>query len=301
VLKQNSIFKKKLHKVSKCLIYPAVQYLALKKYIETKKDILFLKHYCRGYKKNKVTIILADYSGYPFYRDKDIMGGIIKCGIGRLFENIARFDAGLDFDIILVINLASGEDAQEKQEIYNALAERYHFIRRIIFRDNIGFDFGAYNSGYQYLRSIGYGGDVVFMNSSARGPFNNLWLLKYSYLYHKKNLGLCGVSLNSHDTNRGIEAAFFRPHVQSFFMFTSMGILTQTFNDSLPGSEIATGIQLDVIAQGEIVFSEKIIEKGFCIGSSLFDKYVYCKDSQWRVPFGDTRYSRLYNQFANKI
>jgi len=118
----------------------------------------------------EVKIILSDFIRYPLAREKKILGRAIKCGIGRALRNMARLKAGLKFGVILVINSPGDEETKGKEGTYLSLRERYPFIERIIFRGNAGFDFGAYNEGYRYLKGAGYNGDVVFMNSSASGP-----------------------------------------------------------------------------------------------------------------------------------
>ena len=297
---RNISVKKLLIGLHEIATYLLIKYFAYKKWFKTKNDEFLFKYiYKNG--KSKVKIILNDFGGYPLYRDKVVCGYItIKCGIGNLFESMARFKAGVQFDIILIINSVSNAETREKWDLYEALQKKYLFIEKIMFRDNTGFDFGAYNMGYQYLRGIGYKGDVLFMNSSARGPYNDYWLLKYSYLFHRgKNIGLCGISLNSHTTH--LSEAFFKPHVQSFFMYTNMEILMRVFKNCLPGAGITSSSQLDIISNGEIQFSQKILDNGYGICSKLFEDFVYYKGKRWRVPFGETRMNKLYSQFANKI
>jgi hypothetical protein len=300
-LKRNAALWRILIALKEFLGNHKIKYLAHREWVKgrfkTKRDVTFFRFkYFYRKEKNKVKIILVDFTGYPLFREKEIFESVIKCGIGNLFENMNKFYAGVPLDVTLVINSEKGE----KPDIYNSLQKKYNFIENIIFSDNTGFDFGAYNKGYQYLRSINYQGDVLFMNSSARGPFNDYWLLKYSYLFHKrKNIGLCGISLNSHATH--MQTKVFLPHVQSFFMYTNMEILTKIFKNSFPASDIASYNKLDIISKGEIAFSQAILNSGYGICSKLFENFVYYNDSKWEIPEGDTRYNRIYNQFANKI
>jgi hypothetical protein len=274
-----------------------IKYLACKRWLKIKSYELYFKYFYKN-AEGMVKIIVADFGNYSLYREKNIHGNVIKCGIGNLFENMTKFKAGAYFDVILVINLS--DNTEEKKSVYNLLQEKYPFIEKVIFRDNTGHDFGAYNRGYEYLRSIDYKGDVLFMNSSSSGPSHDYWLLKYLYLFHrKKQIGLCGSSINSSNTN--LTPAPFKPHVQGFFMYTNVETLTDVFNDSLPGSDITSGGHIDVIVKGEIEFSQRIIDNGYGICSMLFDHFIYYKGSKWNVPFGDTRYNEIYNQFANKI
>jgi hypothetical protein len=274
-------------------------YLSYKQWVKARRDENFLKRY-QNVNKPNVKIILNDFAQFPLYREKKILGSTIKCGIGNLFKRISKFKAGAEFGIILVINSTDDRETIKKKGIYVALERKYRFIEKIIFRDNVGFDFGAYNTGYQYLKSAGYKDDVLFMNSSVRGPYNNYWLLKYTYLFHRdKNIGLCGISINSHATH--LKNNLFRPHVQSFFMYTNMNVLTKVFNDSLQGADINSKVPADIVSGGEIKFSERIIDHGYGICSKLFDDFIYFKGNAWTIPSGDTRFDEKYNYFANKI
>lgn len=288
ILTQNEIMVLKRRKN-----YAIIKILAYRNMLKTKSDKLFFKYF-HGKKKYKVKIILVDFSDYPLHRKKRLFRYDIECGLGNLLENMTKFKAGVQFEVILVVN----EKGQEKRVVYNSL-KKYSFIEKIFFRDNTAFDFGAYNKGYQYLREIAYDGDIVFMNSSTRGPYNDYWLLKYSHLFHRrKNIGLCGISLNSHTTH--LRNSVFRPHVQSFFMYTSMNVLMEIFNDSLPTPN-SDSKKLDIITYCEIEFSTKMLDGNYGICSKLFENFVYYKGGKWRVPTGDLRGHLFYSQFANKI
>jgi len=276
-----------------------VKYFSSRKWLEEKKyKILFeIAHKNRN---ERVMVILNDFADYPLFREKILFGNVVKCGIGNLFENMTKYRAGMEYDIILIINFSDDQEPKGKQDLYISLQNKYPFIKKVIFRDNAGFDFGSYNMGYRYLLDIGYEGDVLFMNSSVRGPHNDYWLLKYSYLFNRnRNIGLCGISLNSHATH--LRKSEFKPHVQSFFMYTNMKILKKIFDGILPGADITSGDHSDVISAGEIGFSQRFIDNGYGICSALFNDFVYYKGSRWMIPFGDTRFNDIYHQFANKI
>lgn len=276
-----------------------VEYFSFKKWLEGKKYKILLGITCKN-RNDRVVLIINDFADYPLFREKILFRNVVKCGIGNLFENMTKYRAGLEYDIILIINFSNDRETKRKQDLYLSLQEKYPFIKKVIFRDNTGFDFGSYNMGYRYLIDIDYEGDVLFMNSSVRGPHNDYWLLKYSYLFNRKrNIGLCGISLNSHTTH--VEKSEFKPHVQSFFMYTNMKILKRIFDGILPGADITTGAHSDVVSAGEIGFSQRFIDNGYGICSALFRNFVYYKGSRWVIPFGDTRFNDIYHPFANKI
>ncbi|MDD3906131.1 MAG: rhamnan synthesis F family protein [Candidatus Omnitrophica bacterium] len=289
------------HKVKSGIVLPAGAALAAF-FVWAAAIVFFITRPARDdMARPSVRIVLNDFIDYPLRRRKAIFRRKFWCGIGCLLENMSRFKAGADFKVILVINSSGGPEMKEKKLLYSSLRRKYPFILDIIFRDNSGFDFGAYDAGYRYLKATGYSNDIIFMNSSAIGPSDDHWLSQYSDLFHDKpkNIGLCGISLNSHTTH--LEKKEFKPHVQSFFIYTSMNVMSRVFGDSLAETVPALSEKLDIISAGEIGFSWKVIEAGYGITSKLFKDFVYYKDAEWTVPCGDMRFTKKYNHLANHI
>lgn len=272
-----------------------IKYFAFKDKCKKIKDFLFFRCFA-NVKRYTVKIILNDFAGHPLYRKKHIFNTIIDCGLGNLLENMEKYKAGVDFEVILVVNQCTAD----KRQTYVALKEKYPFVKEALFRDNDGRDIGAYNEGYQYFKKTDYNGDVVFMNTSARGPYHDFWLLKYAYLFHKTmDIGLCGISLNSAPPDRK-DSELFVPHVQTFFVYTSMRVLRDVFSDVLPGANLT--LKEDLIWGGEIKLSRRVLDKGYGICSKMFERFVYYKGGKWTIPKGDIRwYNPVFNQLANKI
>jgi hypothetical protein len=271
------------------------------RWLKSKWDVLYFA--CRHARAPQgVKIVLAHFDGYPLYREKQIFNGVIKCGIGRLFDNMVRYRAGVPLEVILVVNLGRDAEYGERTEFYRSLQLKYSFITKIVLRDNSGCDCGGYNAGFLYLKECGYRGDVVFMNSSARGPSNHYWLLKYQHMFSRRDdIGLCGISMNSHTTHLPLDRWTFRPHVQGFFLYTNMEIAMLVYGDALPGALTAEGLKREAISDGELMFSQMMLDRGYGICSKLFESFVYYKGRPWSIPQGDTRFTMRYYQFANKL
>jgi lipopolysaccharide biosynthesis protein len=267
-------------------------------------------------------IVLVEWAAYPLARNKLVGKQRIRCGLGRTLQNMARWPAGLPFEVLLVINRAEpGEPpkgllggararlshvlrrdeahkVQRRMDTYANLPQRYPFVQHVHFRDNHGQDFGAYDLGYRLLQREGYEGDVLFMNSSVAGPHGPMWLAKYREQFRRHpNVGLCGISLNSHDTTR--EEGRFAPHVQSFFLYTNMQILKHAVGSRL--FEVDAKDKLDVIAHGEIGISARVLDAGYGITSSMFPDFAYRKGEPWAIPYGDLRYEPSHAVPANRM
>lgn len=243
--------------------------------------------------RGRVRIILADWGGYPLYREKRFAFRTLECGLGPLLAGLSHYDAGVPFELFLVIN----EPLPEHQTVYKQLQERYSFIRGVFFRDNTGFDFGAYNFGYQKLKEENYCGDLVLMNSSLGGPSGSGWLKEYRSLFYKApRTGLCGITLNSQSPHEND----FKPHLQSFFIYTHMAVLKKVFPGDLPGASLS-GDRLRLVFDGEIKLSQKMLECGYGIRARAFPDFFYRKDSFWSIPQGDLRNQPEYHHYANTL
>ena len=252
----------------------------------------------------RVKIVLMEWAAYPPHRDKLVGSQWVRCGLGRLLAGMDRCDPGLPVDVIVVINGASPEPARgwwrstkqhlEQRRIarrlrdYAQLPSKYPFVEAVCFRDNRGQDFGAYDFGYQLLRGQRYRGDVIFMNSSVAGPYEHGWLTKYrTQFYRHPKVGLCGIGLNSHDTSR--EPREFAPHVQSYFLYTNMDVLERSVGSRLFDCEAVD--KLDIIREGEIGVSARVLNAGYGITSPAFPEFAYRAGHPWSIPWGDQRYA----------
>lgn len=258
---------------------------------------------------NRVKVILADWNGYSLKRKKVLGRNKINCGLGRLLRAINTQNSGVDFELYLVINtdklvpdsvFASifGKRSVPKKK-YISLKSKYPFVKKIFFRNNQGMDIGAYDYGLELLRKEHYTGDVLFLNSSVVGPKDDNWLKKYQLLFYKNdNTGMCGISLNSHNTISDEKA--FMPHIQSFFLYTNMDVLEHVFPDGFLDKSINYDKQ-KLILDGEIGISTRVINAGYCITASSFSDFRYFAGDKWGIPEGDIRFTDEYKHLINKI
>ena len=254
---------------------------------------------------DSIQIILTDWAGYPFKRVKRLGDNKVKCGIGRILKNMARFDPGLNFDCTLVVNDIESQSNvswffKRNEQSYLQQLKKFNFLRNVYFRGNDGFDFGAYDFGLKKLYALAYEGDVVFMNSSVAGPFHDGWLLKYKKLFEKyEKTGLCGITLNSGYRDK-MGFYIFAPHVQSFFFYTTTKVLRDVFPDGLCGIDEKNDKDL-LILNGEVGQCRKILEAGYGICCSAFPDFFYRHGDAWTIERTDIRYNNKYEKYANRL
>ena len=272
-----------------------------------------------------VAVILVERAANPLYRNEQVDGKIIRCGLGRTLECMDRYDPGVDIEVLVVINEAScpasvaetsrpSERAwrplkrwaegrcrrrnERRRAMYAHLPRKHPFIGGVSFRDERGYELGAYDFGYQLLLERGYRGDVVFMSSCVVGPYEHGWLVKYRSQFRRHpRVGLCGIGLNSHDTSAGDGP--FAPHVQSYFLYTNMQVLSEAVGPRLLDADVSD--ELDVIRRGEIGVSQRVLDAGYGITSPAFPEYAYRRGEPWALPRGDLRYCRRLGLPINAI
>jgi hypothetical protein len=196
-------------------------------------------------------VVIEVESGEDFYRvQQNPIGVNFRCGLGRILDSMAHYPSDEPFQVVIAVN---GDPAP-----YENLS--YPFVERVLS--------GAMNDGYQYLLNTGYGGDVVLMDTSCRGPDRRNWVKDYQKLLKKRGVGLCGVSLSPYDSSA------FHPHVQSFFMYSSTTILDRCFNDELPYED---GVSM----------SDTILDQGYALASRTGPICIYRAGDPWDDPTRD--------------
>ncbi|MBX2867957.1 MAG: rhamnan synthesis F family protein [Acidiferrobacterales bacterium] len=264
----------------------------------------------------RIHVVLVEWMGYPIFRKKKLGENTVKCGIGRLLQNIQKYPAGVEFECTVIVNrdpdrhvspflgqilrvpfvrrLLERSVATNSEEKYQEIANRYDYIDRVIFRDNIGQDIGAYNEAHQLLLQSKFDGDVVFINSSVCGPSHSDWLKKYQELFYRNSrTGICGISMNALYEK-------FDPHVQSFFLYTNMNVLREVFPTQLVDKS-ALENKRSLIFEGEAGISRKVLEAGYGICCTAFPDFFFLKGDEWAITRSDIRFLKAYRQFANAI
>ena len=222
-----------------------------------------------------VHIIIAEWGHYRLWRHKSLHLFHFECGLGPLLSNINRFDPGHPIRITLVIN-----DISEHTQ-YEYLKTKYPSIDTILYRSNIGLDFGAYNTGLHYLRQNNYDGPIIFLNTGVIGPTRAEWLTDYLAFFNERpKTGLVGLSVYNKKK--------FPIHIQSYFLMSTMAILNHVFPTILPGAQLTK--KEDVITNGEIEFSQSIINKGYHLRCIHFPQFTYGSETVNPFPKIDSRF-----------
>ena len=147
---------------------------------------------------------------------------------------------------------------------------------KVVQRENIGSDFGAWNYGLFLEENYTKYHYYLFANASAVGPFmpNNSVFNKWTDYYVnglKPTIKLFGSTISNADVNGEIDPSKYA-HVQSYIF--SMGkntlkLLTENKIFDPSGNETGTDTLVDTIWKKEIEMSRILIRNGHNIGCLL--------------------------------
>jgi hypothetical protein len=231
----------------------------------------------------KIKIILVDWDQCPLVRFKEVGSRIIECGIQPFLEGINEHDKKGNIEVTLVIS-SDNINSCEFFKKYKCLIDKFEFITSFHIRNNYAMDIGAYDFGFKTCLKDGYSGRIMFVNSSVSGPHSDSWLSKYEELFTSvPKIGLSGATVNMIPDKRSGKPSL--EHVQSWLLYSDMTVLSECFGDSLLLKKAAYRTKTDIICNGEIAISQKIINNGYGINCMAFPELHYFKGDQWPYAF----------------
>ena len=141
------------------------------------------------------------------------------------------------------------------------------YVTHVVVRENIGYDFGSWKIGYDYLIENDIPVETLtFVNDSVYGPFNNL-----SHIYNKmndKNFDVWGLTDNYYSTY----------HLQSYFLVFNKKVINSMLFIDFMKSIKSIDDKVELIEKYEIGLS-KILSAEFKLGS-----YISINDVIKKIP-----------------
>ena len=172
------------------------------------------------------------------------------------------------FDIFFV----STSESLEKKEIEKVRP----FCRHFILKENIGYDFGAWQTGIEYLGSeLDNYDSLLLCNDSVYAP---LFPLNEMFDKMKNRYDFWGIT-DSHEIYH---------HLQSYFMVFENSVVTSKLFKDIWKTYKVYSIKRNIILQHEIGISQKLIKNGYLMGAycpfNSLDSLKICNAThyQWR-------------------
>ena len=169
---------------------------------------------------------------------------------------------------------------------------------KVLYRENIGFDFGAYSHAISTIISVyDY---YFFMNTSVIGPYseNKDWINNFIDLFNNENVKIVGTSINIYSKNNvgpyNLNYIYKHKapynHVQTMFFGITRDYLDYLKKINFFNEEVINKMNMNyIIAFKEIGLSQHALSNGWNI-NCILDKY---KNLDYRILNKDiNNYSR---------
>lgn len=220
------------------------------------------------------------------YKKKKLKNNItFACGLNGYLSKIKAYNGGRKLHSVITMS---------NVELYSDADYLIKSVDKFIEVKNRGMDFSGYSAMYDYIKSKP-NAFVIISNSSVNLSNVNFIDSYISYMNENPDVAIIGISYNT-KCNQSLLRNRFRPHLQSFFYFTTISVLNEIIganNGIFPGS-LAQDKRL-IIRDGEIKISELAMSLGYKLAVVLENGDVFKFDSttsfkNWPFPHGDMRY-----------
>lgn len=272
--------------------------------------ILYIKEYLKKYidipdgplkkreavKTNNVLIGIHDWAGYELKRKKTVNNIEFDCGLEYQLSRFSNYKGSYKTNISLTIS-----DYDE-----NRNGKKYTGLNPIAV-SNTGMDF----QGYAYTIQSNTDAEncyVLLMNSSVDAKQVDFLDNYIAFLEQNPHVGLLGISYSARMYQTVIRNNF-TPHVQSFFLLTTLNVLKEVIDyngGKFPGSDVSHKRML--IRSGEIRLSKIINKLGYQLAIITEEQkpFIFPKTegwfntaySKWELPMGEYRF---YVKHPNRI
>ena len=228
-----------------------------------------------------------EWGGYPNIRQKKLKNSkSFFCGLNGYLSKIKEYSG--EKSLHSVITMSNVELYPNKDYLAKS-------VDKFIEVKNNGMDFSGYSAMYNYVKNKP-NAFIIISNSSVNLANIDFIDSYISYMNDNPDVGIIGISYNTR-CNQSLIRNKFRPHIQSFFYFTTISVLDEIVavnNGIFPGS-LALDKRL-IIRDGEIKISELAMFLGYklaivCENGSVFTFDSNASYKNWSIPHGDMRYS----------
>ena len=248
---------------------------------------------------DNIYICIHEWGGYPLKRQKKVKKiKPFECGLNYQLErfNICKKKYNIDLTVTLSDSFLCKDIDYIKSHCDNLMDV-----------DNLGFDFSGYSAFFDKVKNK-ENAYIILSNSSVNSDINDFLDDYLSYMNENKDVGILGISYST-SMSQTIIRNNFNPHLQSFFLLTTIDVLNDIVknnNETFPGKNI--GHKLLLIREGEIRVSKIALNLGYSLAVVLESGKIFKFNktnkneicySQWKdLPKGDMR---IHVNNPNKI
>lgn len=233
--------------------------------------------------KKHVYINIHEWGGYPIERSKVLKNGrVFECGLKAQLESYQLYNG--KYNIKTIVTLSD----MKKSTYLEWIRNRADVTLSV---DNAGYDFSGYEAAYNYVKDKG-NHYIILSNSSINKNVSDYLDGYLKYMDENPDVGILGTSMSKKYYQTLIRNNF-RPHIQSFFLLTTINVLSKIIeknNNKFPGKNI--NHKLLLIREGEVKISQLALDLGYKLAVVQADGKVvkFGRKNKW-----DNCYSSLCN------
>lgn len=249
------------------------------------KELIMIKHKLRKeIGDTTVYVCVHEWGGYPISRKKTLKDGkTFLCG---LKAQLVRYEQGRKNGLVnLTVTMSDCEKCKDLEYI----KERTDSFIEV---SNIGMDFSGYGAFYRIIQKHSNNAYVILSNSSVDSEKEDFLKGYINYMEKNLDVGILGISYST-KIYQTLISDNFNPHVQSFFLLTTIDVLKEVVKlngGHFPGENICDKRLL--IREGEVGISKIVLSLGYNLAvvyPGIGKPFKFKNKSEWNKPFGDIR------------
>ncbi len=249
----------------------------------------------------KIYINIHEWGGYASSRKKKIKNGKeLTCGLEYQLLRFGSLNNRIEKEIYLTVSdIDLFSDKMQN-------AKNVNVIKSV---SNHGMDFSGYSEFYNLVKEK-ENAYVILTNTSVNSIQTNFLSDYISYMEGNTDVGMLGVSYSS-KIYQSLIKNNFNPHLQSFFLLTTIGVLGEIIAENskhFPGAGVVYKRLL--IKKGEVKISKLVQKAGYNLAVTLEDGSVFkfgknnAFDNgykRWKLKNGDVRLTCANPNIINEI
>lgn len=229
-----------------------------------------------------VQVCVHEWGGYAPIRCKNVETVEFECGLKYQVERFKQYRK--DGKVKLTITMSDSEKHQD-------IAWVKSNCDSLIEVSNIGMDFNGYRTFWETIKDK-TNSYVILTNSSVE-KYQCDFLEGYvKYMNDNPDVGMLGISYSTKMYHTLIRVNF-TPHIQSFFILTTIDVLNQVVeynHNKFPGADAA--YKRLIIREGEIPISHIAAKLGYrlaVVHPDSGETFKFVGRKEWILPFDDLR------------
>jgi hypothetical protein len=238
---------------------------------------------------NKLFVCIHEWGGYESSRQKTVKGvKPFTCGLAYQLNRFKSYSG--KYELKTTLTMSDPQLCKNRETLRNS-------VDNFVEVDNLGMDFSGYNAFYQMIKDMD-NSYVILTNSSVNSLQTDFIDSYIDYLDKNKDVGLLGVSYSSKYAHTLIRNNF-NPHIQSFFLMTTISVLNQivSFNNN---KFLGVGERNKhlLIRNGEVLISRIALKLGYNLAVVTENGVTKFNYRDYPLQLGDYRW---YTQYPNAV